>query len=313
MAAEVAEGAVAEVVPAAPLAWVVDGGFVGSGGCGAEPAIPVEAGGDGVRAVGASGAAGPAVGWVPDVDFGDGAEEVCGDEFHGAAEIGGGTALVAGLGDDLGVAGEFAELAGFGEGMGEGFFAVDVFACGDGGFADGCVPVVRGGDDDGVDVWGGEELVEIGEGGGIGGGVAFAGVFDLGGVDVAEGGGFVAEFEDAGDVALDLAAHADEADAEFSGGRGLGEDWRSGEGGGGCGFEERAAGEERGHGGSWGEGRWRGNVRVGAAFRRKRGWWGGCGAKGGEGVARLSGEPCIRFSTAAAFYRRPYRGWAGLR
>ena len=283
MAAEVAEGAVAEVVPTAPLAWVVDGGFVGSGGCGAEPAIPVEAGGDGVRAVGASGAAGPAVGWVPDVDFGDGAEEVSGDEFEGAAEIGGGTALVAGLGDDLGVAGEFAELAGFGEGMGEGFFAVDVFACGDGGFADGCVPVVRGGDDDGVDVWGGEELVEIGEGGGIGGGVAFAGVFDLGGVDVAEGGGFVAEFEDAADVALDLAAHADEADAEFLGGRGLGEDWGSGEGGGGCGFEEGAAGEESGHGGSWEKSVGEGTCGWGRHFAGSAGGGGDAGRKEGRG------------------------------
>jgi hypothetical protein len=118
--------------------------------------------------------------WVPDVDFGDGAEEVSGDEFHGAAEVSGGAALVAGLGDDLGGFGEIAELAGFGDGVGERFFAVDVFACGDGGFADGCVPVVRGGDDDGVDVWGGEELVEVGEGGGAGGGgVAFAGIFDL--------------------------------------------------------------------------------------------------------------------------------------
>lgn len=42
-----------------------------------------------------------------------------------------------------------------------------------------------------------------------------------------KGGGFVAEFEDSGDVALDLAVHADEADAEFSGGGGLGGDWGS--------------------------------------------------------------------------------------
>jgi hypothetical protein len=68
------------------------------------------------------------------------------------------------------------------------FFEVDVFAGGDGGDGDAHVPVVRGGNDDSVDAFIVEDLVEVHAGGGCSGG-AGAGFYFVAvrGVDVAYG------------------------------------------------------------------------------------------------------------------------------
>lgn len=102
-----------------------------------------------------------------------------------------------------------------------GFFAVDVFAGGDGGFEVFGVEEDGGGDEDGIDVGVGEELLVVAVGAGLGGG----GDFGFGGVDAV--GEFIAEGGEAALGALGhesadvLAAAARADDAEVDGGIGL--------------------------------------------------------------------------------------------
>jgi hypothetical protein len=59
------------------------------------------------------------------------------------------------LGDRVG------DRATFGDGVGDGFFQIDMLAGADGGERDQGVPVIRGGDGNGIDIVAGEQLPEI--------------------------------------------------------------------------------------------------------------------------------------------------------
>ncbi len=124
--------------------------LVGSGGSGSEPEVPVQFIGDGVGGCRAVFSVGPIVLGVPDMDFRDRSDESGLDEFDTAAEVVGSGALVAGLGCDGAFLGQLAQGPGLSDGVGERFFAVDVFSGLDGGGGDSGMPVVRGSDDDGV-------------------------------------------------------------------------------------------------------------------------------------------------------------------
>ena len=84
--------------------------------------------------------------------------------------------------------------------------------------------------------------------------MAFLGALDLRGIDIAQSADVVTELHDLADVALDLTAHADEADLELA--RGLtaqqagGQDERGGCGGGGV-QKRTAAGGGGGMHGGW--------------------------------------------------------------
>jgi hypothetical protein len=74
---------------------------------------------------------------------------------------------------------------GLGVGEGEGLFAEDVFAVGEGVEGNGGMGMVGGGDDDGVDVFAADDLVEVG--GGEGGAGELAGAFEGIRVGITEG------------------------------------------------------------------------------------------------------------------------------
>lgn len=157
MAADIAEGTGTEVPPAAPAEGGI-GGVVGPFGGGAEPEVPGHGFGDG-RGVGwaidalgpvfAEEATGGAVG--PDVCFEDFTDGAAPDHFAESAGFFGGGALVAHLGGDALFAGVIGDLSGFPDGVGEWFFAIDVFAVVEGGHRGEGVMVVGGGDEDGID------------------------------------------------------------------------------------------------------------------------------------------------------------------
>jgi len=104
---------------------------------------------------------------------------------------------------------------GFGVVHGDGFFAKDVFAGGDGSERDGRVKNIRRGDDDGVYLGTGEKVFVSGENGGDAG--LAAGMLEDDGVGVAEGddAGFGAERESRQMILQDDAAAADNADADL--------------------------------------------------------------------------------------------------
>jgi len=128
-----------------------------------------------------------------------------------------------------------------------------------GGEGDGSVVVVRGGDDDGVEVLLGiEELAPVAVG--AGSGVFFGWAGETGFVDVAEGDDLdLGEFADFAEIAAALAGDSDVSGGELFGGRGLAaagdevsrEDERGGAGGD-DGVEEAAAGEHGGEDGGSG-------------------------------------------------------------
>ena len=101
MAAEVADGAVAEVVPTAPLGRMIDADLVGARRRRAAPEIPVHSLRHRVLAGRAHAAVGPAVGWMPDVHVGYLPKQPGLNQLDTPAKIRRGAALVAGLGDDL--------------------------------------------------------------------------------------------------------------------------------------------------------------------------------------------------------------------
>ncbi len=153
VAAHVAEGAGAEVEAFAPVAgMIVAAADEGAFGGDTEPEVPVEIRGHGIDAVGAGGGVAP--GFVgPGVDFFDLADDAVLDHTHGEAVFGAGVDLDAHLSDELVVAGDFGEAAGFVDVVGEGFLAVHMFAQLEAGHADGGVHVVGRGDVDGVEVF----------------------------------------------------------------------------------------------------------------------------------------------------------------
>lgn len=238
--------AAAPVEDPAPVP-VVDA-LEGAVGGGAEPEVPVEFGRD--LGVGVGGFAAPA-GGEADVDADDFADAPVADEFDGAAHFAGGALPAPGLPDAAVLADGVDEGAAFEEVVGEGFLAVDVFAVAGGESADGGVPVVGGGDHDGVDVGAGADVAEVFEHEAVGVGVAFVdaflGGFHLFGVDVADGAdGDVVYVEEGSHVAVAHAADADHGHGDAVAGGVLaedagGDDVEGGRGGGGGGVAEEGA------------------------------------------------------------------------
>ena len=116
----------------------------------------------------------------------DGSDGVGAEEFDDAAEVVVGVVLGAHLGHDAGFTGGEADGAAFGDVVGEGFFAVDVFFEVQGWHGGVGVGVLGGADDDGVVEVGVvvdfTEVVEL-----FGFGVFFGGFFQEGFVDIADG------------------------------------------------------------------------------------------------------------------------------
>lgn len=155
MDSHVSNGAGAEVPATAPFEGDVIR-VVGAFRCGAEPEVPVECFWDGWRPSWAFCSLWPpAVGAIgPDMEFFDLADGAGADDFDGAARAFHGMALLAHLGNNAGFFGFLLHPVHLVDGVGEGFFAVDVEAVlhsGDGGSG---VGVIRGADDDGVEVFG---------------------------------------------------------------------------------------------------------------------------------------------------------------
>ncbi len=184
------------------------------------------------------------------------AESSDGAVAHGLTEpvvLRDGAILEAGLKD--GVASFYlgGEITSFGDGQG-GFLAEDVLASLKRREGDGDVPMVRRGDDDGVDVAALQQFAEIIERPAIPGAV---GLVDegLGGVlavleDVADSDGAAVLFAEEGtEVAGDaVSADADETEGD-DGRRGSGQTGNPGSGKGSCGGGEKTAAADGGHGG----------------------------------------------------------------
>lgn len=232
-------------------------GVVFAPGGGAEPEVPVEAGFGGF-----GGEVAPAAGAADaDVNFLDLAEGAIADQLAGSTEFAGGALHGAGLEDATVFAYGIDQGSGFVDGLGEGFFAVDILASFGGENADEGVPMVGGGHDDGVDVGPGQEVAEVGVGGADLGAVGsaflgvvlfdgIAGVVPALGIDVADGDdGHVGAVETVSEEVSALGTVADEAEVDFLGGRHLGapdagREERGGHGhgsGGGGSAEERTA------------------------------------------------------------------------
>src|SRR5438105_2008958 len=131
MAGHVAEGAGAEVPPAAPGEGDV-GVVIGSFGGGAVPEVPVQRLGDFRPILGPIDALRPDWAIGPDVDFTDDADGAGADDLGPGADAAGGRAVVAHLGGDLMLGGEQLQLARFPDAVREGLLGVDVFAALDG-------------------------------------------------------------------------------------------------------------------------------------------------------------------------------------
>ena len=213
VAGHVAEGAGAEVVPAAPFEAMIDVLFEGPLHGGSEPEVPVEVFRDGVGASGAFEALGPDGAVGPDVEFEGVAEDAGLDDLDGAAEAFASAALVAHLGGKLVLPGEVAHGARLPDGLSEWLLAEDVLFGLHGHDACHAVDVVGGGNGDAVDLvvhlleHDAEVLVVLRLG------MALFDFVDVVGVDVAEGHEVAAAFGDFPDVGCALSAHSNSGDA----------------------------------------------------------------------------------------------------
>lgn len=266
---------------------VFDGFAVGvrGAGSGAEPEIVVESLRDGGGIHGTAGLAGGS----PDVDFLQCTDAPIADQFDGALEFATGPLLGAELEDALVLTDGSAEELVFGDSQAHGFFQVDVLAGAGGGDRHRDVPMVRGGDEHGVDVGSFEDLAEVVAGGAGGVAVmamdAVTGLVSVAEEDIADGGDAgLGDGEDTAHDALALGADADGGDLDAGVG---GATRAAAEGGGG---EESGAGGD-GQGGSEG-GLEKGPTRhrTGAGFHGcvhasgRRFWQWDCGgARGRQG------------------------------
>jgi len=210
----------------------------------AEIEIPVDARGG--RAIGRGPDAGGEHVAIDAAAGGDDVAELAGaDNLRGLPAVGRGATVNADLDDALGLAGDVDDLAALDDGERERFLDVNVFARAAGVDAHEGVPVVGGGDHDGVDVVAVEDaaVVFIGVGGRAGG---FDGAIAIGRDEVADGGDvLIGELFGRPEEGGAAVADADEAEADAVGGA---LDLRIGGGGEGGGLGETAAGGRR-HGG----------------------------------------------------------------
>lgn len=245
----VEELAAADVVVPAPV--FVDASFdVGLHLGGADPHFVVEVGG-GFGDLSFVAGFGEVVvaGGEADFDAGDFAEEAVADDFGADAEVVFAALPGTGLPDALVFLDGGDDGLLFGDGAGEGFFAVDVFAIFGGFDGDDAVPVVGDGEHDGVDVFGGHHFAIVVVGAAVGvfvvavdgleGGLEVLFVDVTGGDDLAVG--FGEEFVG---VAGAHHAPADDAHGDAIGGGVLAEDGggdNGGEADGGGGASEELA------------------------------------------------------------------------
>ena len=205
---DVAAGVVVEPSPVRVQAGGAEGGVWG----GAEPEVVVQALGYGDGGgLGGVAVVVPIVTGQTDADLLKFAEAAIADELGGHAEMDIAALLRTRLPDDAGFAHGVRHESAFGDGEGERFFAIDVFASAGGGGGVQGVPVVRRGDLHSVDAGLGEEIAEV-----LVGGAAFA---LIGGVDeaahglAAKGAGFTDEtLVVTGGLTLDI-THGDDLDA----------------------------------------------------------------------------------------------------
>ena len=217
---EIAGHAAAVGLPFAPLEEVL--GVPWDFGGGAEEARPVAGFGAGVGRNGVvpgadGGVAVPAGG--DHVELADGAG---GEELLGLGVDDGADALAADLKDAVGGAGGVDDLGAVGVDVDHGLFEVDVLAGVHGVDGGLLVPVVGRGDDDGVDVFAGEDLVVVAGGEDVVApelfGAGEAAVVAVGDGDELDAG----NAEGGGGVALALDAGADERELDVVVGRCLG-------------------------------------------------------------------------------------------
>ena len=204
-------------------------------GGGADPEVPIEIGrglGDGFEAEGVSAAGEEEVALV-DVTNDAGVEE-----FDGFAEGSPPAALGAAGGDAVVLAGGFDELGAFEDVVRDRLFDVNIFAGLHGPDGGEGMPMVGGGDGDGVDGFVIESAAHVGveEGSFASFGEDFLrGCFGAGAIDFDEGGDFeIGHGEEFVDMSRATRSDADNGDAEAVVGLG------PGLGGGGGGDEERA-------------------------------------------------------------------------
>ena len=137
--------------------------MIRAGRHGLEPALPIEASGQGrcfFRPVGEIGPAASA-GAGPGVHIVDVTDSTVPDPFAGKADVLAGVSEVAELGSDAGLAGGFGYNAGLVDGAAEGLLAVEVFAIGDDGECDHSMRMIRRGEKDGIDVFLIEHLIVV--------------------------------------------------------------------------------------------------------------------------------------------------------
>ena len=161
MGAPVAVFARAVLEEAAPAATVVtEDAFlvVGPPRGGAEPAIIVEVGRDGLGGQRGGGRKLAEAG----ADAGDIADEAVADELGGSAKRDVGALLHTGLENPAVLAGGVDEHPALTQRERDGFFDVDVLAGEHRGAGHGGVPVIGGGDEDDVDIVTGDEFLELG-------------------------------------------------------------------------------------------------------------------------------------------------------
>ncbi len=181
--AESAVGVVQELAEAAGVDSFVEGALGG----GAEPEIPVESGGGGgVFGLGPVGAGGVS----EEADHADLADFTGLEELHAGDGMGADAAVEADLDKAAGFAGGAEHGFAFVDGVGDGFFNVDVGAGADGVDGGEGVPVVGSGDDGDVGTLFLEEFAVVAVTAGLGVfplGVFGGGFVDLSGVGVGEG------------------------------------------------------------------------------------------------------------------------------
>ena len=154
VASHVSDSACTEIPPAAPCEGYI-GWVVWSRGCRAEPEVPIECFGYRWSVLWAGYALCPEDFGPdgPDMHFADMAYAAGLEDFDSDAEGFAGMMVYSHLCHDICVSGGLGEQACFVDGVGEGFFAINVLTHFDGHHGGDGVGVVRGGDDDGVDVF----------------------------------------------------------------------------------------------------------------------------------------------------------------
>jgi hypothetical protein len=225
MAAKVAHGAVTEIPPAIPFRAGKIDGMKRARGRRAEPEVPIEAIGNGLRFFGAVGDENDvfvAFGVFfalqtpgapdPDMRFGHGANRAALDDLDDAAVIVVSVNLDTHLGGDFGFGGDFANAAGFPDVVRERLLAIDVLFVLQGEHRRESVRVLAGADDNRVEVFGViEDFAEVGEFFCVG--MFSGGSVEVFGVDVAEGNDVFGG--DAPEIGTAAATGGNDGDVEF--------------------------------------------------------------------------------------------------